>query len=479
MDISWPVRVRTRDTFVVWAIVWVFIVAFSIGHVSPAAAAGIPMVSVSNLTLLEGDVGPSSARVQVTLSHSSLYSVGLTWSTYRLYDPEFVGNAMDATNPFGLPGDYEAASGSLVIPPGRVSGFITIPLLPDTTVEPDESFLVRVSGPWASTFADANATVTIIDDDTVAGFGLGIGDVSLREGNSKSRVVEIPVVFTGPAPSAFTFMTSTNNGTAAGGTGGDFAARVRTQSVAAGVRSKVVKVTLRPDAIAEPTESFTVSLTSTLGTVVRSTATITLRDDEMTVTRPGRVQGPPRVALIGDSITGQYGIRAKQLLEHAGYAVLISYGGGEGLLDAAWCQAQWATWMANNYDPDFVVFENLGNFGWAPKCDPTVTRNSAEFFADWEASARLHSQVFTDRGVSVSWILNPQVPPGGLHDSIAGINAIYSTIAADDPLVDTIDLYSPFGGDEAGCTMRAPDCTHLDDVGEQMFADEVNAALAP
>jgi Calx-beta domain len=478
VDISWPRRAVARRN-VTWLLATsLFVGAGWIGAAPSADASGVPMVSVSNLTILEGDVGPSSARVQVTLSHASLYSVGITWGTYRMYDPLFHGNAMESTNPYGLPADYELTGGSLVIPPGRVSGFLAIPTYPDTTAEPDESFVVRLSRPWAATISDAFATVTIVDDDSIDGFGLGIGDVSVREGNSKSRVVEIPVVFTGPAPSAFTFTTSTVDGSASGGTGGDFGARVRTQSVATGIRSKVAKVTLRPDSRAEATESFTVSLTSTLGTVVRASATITIRDDEMSVTRPGRVQGPPRIALIGDSITGQYALAAKRLLENAGYAVQVTYGGGEGLLDAAWCQGQWATWMATNYDPDFVVFENTGNFGFTPKCDPATTRNSPEFFVGWEASARLHGDIFTDRGAEVWWVLNPQVPPGAFHDSITGINAIYTTIAADGPLVGTIDLFTPFGGDGAGCAFRAPDCTHLDEVGEQMFADVVSAVFA-
>ena len=101
----------------------------------------------------------------------------------------------------------------------------------------------------------------------------------------------------------------------------------------------------------------------------------------------------------------------------------------------------------------------------------------AEFFAGWRASAELHTSIFVEDGAAVWWILNPQVPPGALFDSIAGINQIYRDVAETGPNVELIDLYTPFGGDDSGCTMRSPDCTHLDDAGIALFRTAVVNAL--
>ena len=442
-----------------------------------AAISGPPRVSIANLSVPEGSSGKTTARVQVTLSHASAYTVGINYEVTTLWNVDFVGVAVRPDNNHGIPTDVNATGGSLYFPPGRVSAFISLPIVADTLIEGDEQFLVRLTSPWASTLSDPFATVTILDDDELAGFAIGIGDVSLREGSAKSRVLDVPVVFTSAAPTAFTITTSTNAGSATSGTGGDFAGRVRTQSIAAGARSKIVKVSLRVDEVVESTEQFTITLTASTAAVWRSTATITIRDDDSAPQRAGRVVGPPRVALVGDSITSQYALTTKAALEQLGYAVIVHAKPGQGILDAAWCEGAQAQWVRDNFDPDVVVFENIGNFGWFDKCNPTVLRNSPEFFAGWRASAELHTSIFVEDGAAVWWILNPQVPPGALFDSIAGINQIYRDVAETGPNVELIDLYTPFGGDDSGCTMRSPDCTHLDDAGIALFRTAVVNAL--
>ncbi len=63
-------------------------------------------------------------------------------------------------------GDYTATSGTLTFAPGETAKSITVPIVPDATDEPDETFTVVLASPSAPTaLGTATATVTITDDD--------------------------------------------------------------------------------------------------------------------------------------------------------------------------------------------------------------------------------------------------------------------------------------------------------------------------
>ena len=64
------------------------------------------------------------------------------------------------------PGDYATQSGTLTFAPGVTSQPITVAVVGDTTVEPDESFLVNLSGPSSNaTIIDNQGQGTIVNDD--------------------------------------------------------------------------------------------------------------------------------------------------------------------------------------------------------------------------------------------------------------------------------------------------------------------------
>jgi hypothetical protein len=61
--------------------------------------------------------------------------------------------------------DYTTTSGTLVFAPGETSKTIAVPIVGDTTVEPDESFTLTLSTPVNATLGTASATGTITNDD--------------------------------------------------------------------------------------------------------------------------------------------------------------------------------------------------------------------------------------------------------------------------------------------------------------------------
>src|SRR5262249_14869858 len=79
------------------------------------------------------------------------------------------------------PGDYLAASGTVVFPAGTVLQPIVVKVLGDRIAEADETFFLRLSPPVNATIADAEALGTIADDEAPQ---LSIGDVSVEEGDA-------------------------------------------------------------------------------------------------------------------------------------------------------------------------------------------------------------------------------------------------------------------------------------------------------
>jgi hypothetical protein len=63
------------------------------------------------------------------------------------------------------PDDYQAASGTAVIPPGSTATTLTLTVVNDTEVEPPESFTVRLLDPLNATLVQSTTTVAILDDD--------------------------------------------------------------------------------------------------------------------------------------------------------------------------------------------------------------------------------------------------------------------------------------------------------------------------
>jgi hypothetical protein len=87
----------------------------------------------------------------VVLSAASAEPVSVTGTTAN-------GTATD-------PSDYTAASAVLTFAPGETSKPFSVPVLGDTTWEPDETLVVNLSAPTNATIADAQGVGTITNDD--------------------------------------------------------------------------------------------------------------------------------------------------------------------------------------------------------------------------------------------------------------------------------------------------------------------------
>jgi hypothetical protein len=208
--------------------------------------AALPTLSIGDATVAEGNSGSTTASFVVTLSAASASAVTVGYATAN-------GTATAGT-------DYVAKSGTLTFAAGATQQAITVVVNGDTTVEPNETFLVNLSGPVGATLADAQGQGTVRNDDTAALPTLRISDVSLNEGNRGTKTARFFVTLSTTSASTVTVAFATADGTATAGS--DYAARAGTLTFVPGARYKIVDVTVYGDRTAEPNETLFVNLQS-------------------------------------------------------------------------------------------------------------------------------------------------------------------------------------------------------------------------
>ena len=223
-----------------------------------------PTLRIGNVTLAEGHAGTQVATFTVTLSAASSETVTVNYAT------------ADSTATAGS--DYQATSGTLTIPAGQATGTITVPVIGDRLPEPDETFVMNLSGAANATIADGQAVGAIIDEEP----HISISDVSKFEGKKGRKTtftftVTMSVAYDQPVAVSF----QTANGTATTGDG-DYVARTGTLTFAPGEMTKTVTIDVKGDNKREADETFYADLSglssNSLFTKSRGTGTI-LNDD--------------------------------------------------------------------------------------------------------------------------------------------------------------------------------------------------------
>ncbi|HEX8311981.1 MAG TPA: Calx-beta domain-containing protein, partial [Chthoniobacteraceae bacterium] len=218
-------------------------------------------ITVDDLTIVEGDTGTKNALFTVRLSKPSATEVTVSYTT------------QDGTATAGQ--DYLASNGVLTFAAGQVEKTISVPVVGDTTAEPDESFSLQLSGATGAAIGDATAVGTIRDARTIS-----IDDVRVAEGNAGAKNFTFTVRLDAPAEQEITVRYGTQDGTATVADG-DYLASAGTLTFAAGEQTKEVTVTVNGDTKNELDENFVVFLTESTGaTLAKDRAFGTIANDE-------------------------------------------------------------------------------------------------------------------------------------------------------------------------------------------------------
>jgi hypothetical protein len=110
-----------------------------------------PQVFVDNATpLREGNSGTTPQQFEVRLSAASTNTITVEWTT---------GNGTAG------PADFTAANGILTFAPGETQKRITVLVKGDTTVEPTETYRVKLTRSTMSLIADSQGIGYIVNDD--------------------------------------------------------------------------------------------------------------------------------------------------------------------------------------------------------------------------------------------------------------------------------------------------------------------------
>jgi hypothetical protein len=112
-----------------------------------------PTVSINDVSVTEGNSGTKAATFTLTLSGPSVEAIAVRAITRS-------GTATAST-------DYTPVNVVVIFQPGTVTRTLDVPIVGDTTLEPNETFFVDLSEPFATTIADGVGAGTILDDDTL------------------------------------------------------------------------------------------------------------------------------------------------------------------------------------------------------------------------------------------------------------------------------------------------------------------------
>lgn len=244
-------------------------------------------VEATAAAIVEGNTGTKPATFTVRLvpgTPAPVYPVQVSYATVA-----------DTAKPGS---DYASTSGILTFAAGETTKTVSVPVLGDLTPEFDETFKLVLSNPTGRSVISptaGEASVAITTDDGTPQpptIGFRTTTVSVVEGGTGTRsAVPLTVRLLQPETTDVTVRYSAVSGSAASGT--DFVAAAGTVTIPAGSTEATFNVTVIGDAVAEPTEQFTVRLSNaTAGAVIdQATATITITNDD------GDIGPPPlRVA---------------------------------------------------------------------------------------------------------------------------------------------------------------------------------------
>jgi uncharacterized repeat protein (TIGR01451 family) len=223
----------------------------------------VPAISIGDVSLNEGNAGTTPFQFTVQLTNPSENPISVNYTVTP-------GSATPIT-------DYAPIAGTLNIPAGATSGTITVNVVGETLLEPNETFTVTLDTPSGATITDGTATGTIVNDDAQP--TISINDVTLGEGNAGLTPFTFTVSLSNPStlPVTVNYTTTPDNATPVT----DFTPAVGTLIIAPETTSNTITVNVVGDTVFEPNEQFFVNLSDPVnGTFGDPSGLGTIIDDE-------------------------------------------------------------------------------------------------------------------------------------------------------------------------------------------------------
>ena len=204
----------------------------------------LPSLSISDVAVIEGNTGTTTASFTVSLSSLSGASTSVNYAT--------AGNTATSDS------DFAATSGAATIAPGQLSTTINITVNSDTVFEPNETFFVNLTNPTNASISDSQGIGTITNDDSQP--TISINDVSANEGDSGTTNAEFTVSLSNASSQTITVNYATADNTATAGN--DYSSAAGTLTFTPGQMSQAVSIGINGDVLNEDSVAFNVNLTA-------------------------------------------------------------------------------------------------------------------------------------------------------------------------------------------------------------------------
>lgn len=229
----------------------------------------VPNLSISDVSVVEGDEGTTYASFDVSLSEPTTQAVTVNYATSD-------GNATAGE-------DYVATSGELTIAAGDTSATIAVAINGDTEFEPSESFSLLLSQASNAVITDATGQATITNDDVdepvLVVPQMSVDDLTITEGDSGTQWAVFTVNLSEATTQEVSLTYATEDGTATAGE--DYTASSGTLIIAAGRTQETISVDVHGDTLFESGEYFTLLLSNVLGaTLLDGEASATIANDD-------------------------------------------------------------------------------------------------------------------------------------------------------------------------------------------------------
>ncbi|PQV64728.1 Carboxypeptidase regulatory-like domain-containing protein [Abditibacterium utsteinense] len=114
----------------------------------------LPQMSVSDLSIREGNAGDAFVTFTVSMSAPSKDAITVNYTTVN-------GTATSSS-------DYAATRGTLNFAPNVLSQTVNVKVRPDTQIESDETFSLSISGAAGANIVNKLGTATLLNDDAAA-----------------------------------------------------------------------------------------------------------------------------------------------------------------------------------------------------------------------------------------------------------------------------------------------------------------------
>ncbi len=224
----------------------------------------LPSLSLSGLTVPEGDSGTGSASVEVKLSAPISQTVTVRYTTRD-------GTAVAHS-------DYTPLSGTLTFAPGETGQTITLPILSDSAAEPDETFSLELGDPVNASLAAATSAVIAIRNDDLP--VITMAPLSTIEGNDPARYLTTAVSLSAASQQIITVNYVLADGSATAGS--DYLPDSGIITFSPGQTEQTLGILVLGDQQAEADEAFTLHLSDPVNARLDSPepVTVTLQDDD-------------------------------------------------------------------------------------------------------------------------------------------------------------------------------------------------------